>query len=82
MISSALVYLFVLAFIATGFHQLEKQTNFKIFKFLPAVVMIYAFSMFLASMGVFESNEAINNIYSLTKANLLPAMLFFDASPS
>lgn len=76
MISSALVYLFVLAFIATGFHQLEKQTNFKIFKFLPAVVMIYAFSMFLASMGVFESNEAINNIYSLTKANLLPAMLF------
>jgi len=76
MISSPLIYLFVLAFIATGFNELEKKTNLKIFKFLPAVVMIYAFSMFLASMGVFESNDEINNIYSLTKKNLLPAMLF------
>ena len=38
--------------------------------------MIYASSMFLASMGVFESNQEINAIYKLTKTNLLPAMLF------
>ena len=76
MISSPLVYLFVLAFTATGFSTLEKKTSLKIFKFIPAVVMIYAFSMFLASMGVFEYNEEINKIYKLTKTNLLPAMLF------
>lgn len=76
MISSSLIYLFILAFIATSFHQLETKTNLKIFKFIPAVVMIYAFSMFLASIGVFASNDAINNIYSLSKTNLLPAMLF------
>ena len=78
MISSPLIYLFVLAFIATGFNTLESKTNFKIFKFVPAVVMIYAFSMFLASIGTFEYNEEINSIYKLTKTNLLPAMLFFN----
>jgi len=75
-ISNPLVYLFTLAFIATAFNTLESKTNFKIFKYLPAVVMIYAFSMFLASMGAFEYNDEINSIYKLTKTNLLPAMLF------
>ncbi len=76
MISSAIIYLFVLAFIATSFNTLEKKTSWKIFKYIPSVVMIYAFSMFLASMAVFEYNDEINNIYKLTKTNLLPAMLF------
>ena len=76
MISSPLLYLFILAFIATGFNTLEKKSSWKVFNFIPAVVMIYAFSMLLASLGVFEYNDAINNIYSLTKTNLLPAMLF------
>lgn len=76
MIDSALVYLFVVALIATFFHLLESQTKLKVFKYVPAVVMIYAFSMFAASMGVFEFNEEINAIYKLTKTNLLPAMLF------
>jgi len=75
-ISSPLVYLFVLALEATFFNTLEKKTEFKIFKLIPAVVMIYAFSMLLASLGVFEYNQEINSIYKLTKTNLLPAMLF------
>ena len=76
MISSALFYLFILAFIATSFNILEEKSKFKIFKFIPAVVMIYAFSMLLASLGVFEQNDEIDKIYTLTKTNLLPAMLF------
>jgi len=76
LITSPLVYLFILAFVATAFSLLESKTNLKVFKFVPAVVMIYASSMFLASMGVFESNDEINAIYKLTKTNLLPAMLF------
>ena len=75
-ISNPLVYLFTLAFIATFFNILESKTKLAIFKFIPAVVMIYAFSMLLAGMSLFESNEEINNIYKLTKTNLLPAMLF------
>ena len=76
MISQPLLYLLVLAGIATIFSTLESKTHLKIFKFIPAVVMIYALSMFLASLGVFEYNEAINSVYKLTKHNLLPAMLF------
>ena len=76
MITSPLLYLFTLAFVATAFSMLESKTSLKVFKFIPAVVMIYASSMFLASMGVFESNEEINAIYKLSKTNLLPAMLF------
>ena len=76
MITSPLLYLFTLAFVATAFSLLESKTSLKVFKFIPAVVMIYASSMFLASMGMFESNEEINAIYKLTKTNLLPAMLF------
>jgi len=76
MISNPLLYLFTLAFIATFFNLLESKTKLRIFRFVPAVVMIYAFSMFLASINVFEYNQEINDIYSLTKTNLLPAMLF------
>ncbi len=76
MIASPFLYLLSLAFIATLFSLLERKTSLKVFKYIPAVVMIYAFSMFLASLGIFESNEEINTIYKLAKTNLLPAMLF------
>ena len=76
MISSPLFYLFTLALLATFFHLLERKTSFKILKFIPAVVLIYAFSMLFASLGVFDKNEEIDSIYKLTKTNLLPAMLF------
>lgn len=76
MISSPLIYLFTLALLATLFNLAEIKLKLKLFKYVPAVVMIYAFSMLLAGMGAFESNQEINDIYALTKKNLLPAMLF------
>ena len=76
MISSPLFYLLSLAFIATSFALLETKANLKIFKFIPGVVMIYALSMFLASQNVFAHTQEIKEIYTNTKTNLLPAMLF------
>lgn len=76
MITSPIAYLLVLSLVVTIFHLLDSKTEFKLFKYIPAVVMIYAFSMFLASVNIFASNENINAIYKLTKTNLLPAMLF------
>jgi len=76
LITTPLGYLFVIALSVTFFHLLATRTKMRIFEYLPAVVMIYAFMMLLASLGVFHYNEAINNVYSQTKANLLPAMLF------
>jgi uncharacterized membrane protein len=75
-ITNELFYLFVLAVIATIFSVLEIKTKWKFFKFIPAVVLIYASSMLFASLGMFEYNEDITNIYKKTKTNLLPAMLF------
>jgi len=76
MITNPLTYLFTLAFLATFLYFVESKTKLKIFKYIPSVVMIYAFSMFMASMGMFEYNDEINKIYKTTKTNLLPAMLF------
>lgn len=76
MISNPILYLFTLAFVVTFFHLLESRVKLSIFKFIPAVVMIYAFSMLLASLNVFDANKEINEMYRLTKTNLLPAMLF------
>ena len=76
MISTTFSYLVVIVLIATFFHILESRTSLKVFKFIPAVVMIYASSMLFASLGVFEYNEEINKTYKLAKSDLLPAMLF------
>ena len=76
MIDSPLVYLFIVALSVTLFHLLATKRKLSVFNFVPAVVMIYAFMMLLASLGVFAQNEAVTHIYKLTKTNLLPAMLF------
>ena len=76
MITQPLFYLLSLALLATFFYLLEAKTSYKIFKFIPAVVFIYAGSMLLASLGVFSANEELNAIYKQAKTNLLPAMLF------
>ena len=76
MISSPLLYLSALVFLASFVSFIEQKSKLKIFKFVPAVVMIYIFSMVLASLNVFEQNEDINTVYENTKKYLLPAMLF------
>ncbi len=76
MIQTPLAYLFTLSVVVAFFHLLQTKTKLRIFNFIPAVVMIYAFAMLLASLGVFAYNDEVNHIYKLTKTNLLPAMLF------
>jgi len=76
LIQTPLAYLFTLSVVVAFFHLLQTKTKLRIFNFIPAVVMIYAFAMLLASLGVFAYNDEVNHIYKLTKTNLLPAMLF------
>jgi uncharacterized membrane protein len=76
LIENPLLYLFILSFIATFFYFLESKTELKLFKYIPAVVIIYTGSMFLASMHLFDSSEEISVVYKRVKENLLPAMLF------
>ena len=76
MISNPLLYLFSLASLVTVFYLLESKTSLRVFKLIPAVVFVYASSMLLASLGLFDSNAEISSIYKQSKTNLLPAMLF------
>ncbi len=76
MISNPLLYLFSLATLVTVFYLLESKTSLRVFKLIPAVVFVYASSMLLASLGLFDSNAEISSIYKQSKTNLLPAMLF------
>ena len=75
-ISNPFLYLLCLALIAVSITILDKKTKWGFFKFIPVVVLIYATTMFCASVGLWELNDDINNIYKLTKTNLLPAMIF------
>ena len=76
MIASPILYLFTLAILVTLLYLLESRSKLQIFKYIPAVVFIYGLSMLFASLGLFESNEAIATLYKRLKTNLLPAMLF------
>ncbi len=76
MISNPLLYLFFITILVSIFYLLETKTSLRVFKLIPAVVFIYASSMLLASLGLFDLNTEINSIYKQTKTNLLPAMLF------
>jgi uncharacterized membrane protein len=76
MIASPLLYLLTLALLVAVISLLEQKGGLKVFKYIPAVVLIYIFSMVFASFGLFEQNEDINTVYENTKKYLLPAMLF------
>ena len=76
MISSPLLYILTLALLVAVISLLEQKGGLKVFKYIPAVVLIYIFSMVFASFGLFEQNEDINTVYENTKKYLLPAMLF------
>lgn len=76
MIQSGFMYLSFLIFFAGLIVLLEKRTNSKFFKYVPAVVVIYFVSMLLSTFGVWEKTDDINNYYSTVKGNLLPAMIF------
>ncbi len=80
MIQTALFYLISIALIAAVFGISEHKNLSKIFKTIPAVVLIYAVSMLLASLGLWEQNEVISSVYKTAKNNLLPAMLFLMLS--
>ena len=76
MISHPLVYLFTLAFMVAVFYSIERKWRPRLFEYLPLVVLIYAASMLLSALNLFAQTPEITAIYSLSKANLLPAMLF------
>lgn len=74
-ISSNIMYIGVLMFIAGGLLALQKYTKWKVFNYVPPLVWLYVILMLLCTFGIFNS-EACSNTYSALKNNLLYAMIF------
>jgi len=76
LISSPLLYLFVLAFVATSINIIYTKYRLRLFDFIPAIVVVFIVTVLFSFFEVFNFNEEILNIYNLTKTNLVPAMIF------
>ena len=76
MITSGFTYLSFIIFFAGLVVWIEKKSDNKIFKYIPAVVMIYFIAMLLSTFGLWQKTDDVNMYYSATKNNLLPAMIF------
>lgn len=75
MITNGFTYIAFLIFFASMLVAVKKLTNWKVFEFIPPIVMVYLFNMLFATLNVWDL-EATAGAYSATKNNLLYAMIF------
>jgi uncharacterized membrane protein len=76
MIENGLLYVAVLAITAAFIVFIEKRTQAKLFKYLPAIVLLYFVVMLMSTFGVWQKSESVTATYKVLKSNLLPAMIF------
>ena len=76
MIENGFIYVAVIAMTALSIVLLEKRTQAKFFKYLPAIVIIYFTVMLLSTFGLWQKSESVTAAYKFLKSNLLPAMIF------
>ena len=76
MIDNGFTYLSILILIASSLVYIEKRSQYRVFEYLPAIVIIYFVVMILSTLGVWEKSDSINTTYKTIKSNLLPAMIF------
>ena len=75
MITNGFTYVAVLLLLAAVLVTLEKNTGWKFFKFVPAVVLLYLLSMVLCTLGVWDMAET-KPAYSALKNSMTYAMIF------
>jgi len=76
MITSPILYLFILASVATSINILKIKGYLNFFKSIPTVLIVFISVSFLSGIGLFEFNERVLAIYTTTKINLIPAIFF------
>lgn len=76
MITDGFTYLAVILFVGGAIKMLEDTRRFRLFDYLPGVVVLYFIVMVLASFGIWSETESVAATYSAVKGNLLPAMIF------
>lgn len=75
MITKGFTYIAFLIFFAAMLVVVKKKTNWKIFEFVPPIVMVYLFFMAFSTINLWDM-EATAPAYSAVKNNLLYAMIF------
>ena len=75
MITSGFTYIAFLMFVAGALLFQKKQTNWKIFDYVPVLVWIYVLHMLFCTFGLYDLAET-KAAYSSFKNNLLYAMIF------
>lgn len=81
MISSAWLYLGIIALLGSGFWWLEMHSRHKVFTWLPAIVVLYLLTILLAHNGLFSTSTDVTEAYKNAKSWLLPMMLFLMLLP-
>ena len=76
MIENGFFYLAVLMMISSTVVYTEKKSQYKIFEYLPSIVIIYFAVMLFSTFGLWEKSESVTATYKTVKSNLLPAMIF------
>lgn len=76
MITTGFSYLAFIIFFASMLVFLEKKTQWKVFNYIPAIVVLYFVAMLLSTFGVWQKTDEITVVYKGVKDNLLPAMIF------
>lgn len=75
MITNGFTYIAFLVFFASMLVAVKKATNWKIFDYVPPIVMVYLFNMIFCTFNLWDM-KATSVAYSATKNNLLYAMIF------
>jgi len=76
MIENGFTYLAVLMMIASVIVYTEKKSQYRLFEYLPAIVIIYFVVMLFSTFGLWQKSESVTAAYKAVKSNLLPAMIF------
>ena len=76
MIENGFTYLAVLMMIGSAIVYTEKKTQYRLFEYLPAIVIIYFAVMLFSTFGLWQKSESVTATYKTVKSNLLPAMIF------
>ena len=76
MIEGGFAYLSLLVVISSSIVYIQEQYRWRVFEYLPAIVILYFLVMTLSTFEVWSRNQEINSAYKDLKSNLLPAMIF------
>jgi uncharacterized membrane protein len=75
-IENGFTYLALLMMIGSAIVYTEKKSQYKLFEYLPSIVIIYFVVMLFSTFGLWQKSESVTATYKVVKSNLLPAMIF------